>query len=596
MARPIITPVNVNATAPETFEVLNQRMRVVEEQTSSLLKDLEALGVNSYRVELVPSQPLEHSDDHHAISPLCARGAFGGEDSVLWKHCEKLVSRMCRLESVMHTLKLNMFRLQTEKELNPQHTANLEQRLNTIQEEHMQELKMLQAEGWRLRQQLSDSQEEAEKACERVERLSAALEIATATKLKEQLCKESSLRKSLEESQAVLLYRVQDMEQTVENERKQVHILQQDCNSLRQDIQTAQERLQKEEERAIQLEQECTQLRADLESHERAISKLSEEEQAARLSFSKEREENLKLRSEITALQEMAEKVQVLNEKLSQQCTELSEALRRVSLENAKLISDHQAALKEEQDNINRKLQEQDLLLDSARASVMGELQILQKEKADLQRGRDALLAEHADCKQKASEVAEAATTQKELLEATVARLQSELEAALQRSDSLQKEKERLQEEMQRTVHDLMQENNKLEAELSGNKLEISPLRDRLTALEEENKKLTEREASLEHQLQAQQQVERILVNLTDEKNKLVCDNGKLQIRMRQLEEELQPLADARSENNRLHELNAALESRYNQANAELGSLKMNTQKMQAHLKQVQKCPTLPLC
>ncbi|XP_077175400.1 coiled-coil domain-containing protein 150 isoform X2 [Paroedura picta] len=529
MARPVIAPVSVSATAPETFAVLNQRMRVVEEQTSTLLKDLEGLGANDYRVEFFPPKPLERSEGCHFISPLCARVAFAGENGTLWKNCENMVSRMCRLESMVQTLKLNVFRLQTDKEMNPQHAANLKRRLDTIQEEHLQELKVLQAEGMTLRQQVSDLRDEAEEARERAERLSAALEIATATKrdvamaaeelratkikmnrslqeLREQLSTESSMRKSLEESQAVLLYRVQDMEQTVEKERKQVHILQQDCNGLHRDIQDTQGRLREEEERAVQLEQECARLRADLESREVAISRLSEEEKAAQLSFSREHEENLKLRSEIAALQEMAGRVQVLNEQLNQQCTELSEALRSVTTENTKLISEHQAALKAEQDKINRKLQEQDSLLDAARASIMGELQNLQKEKAELQREMESLCAEHADCKQKACEVSETATTQKELLEAVVTGLQSELEAVLQGRDSLFKDKERLAEE----------------------------------------------------------------------------------VKVQQLEEELQPLAEAHAESGRLRELSLALETKCNQVNAELGSLRMSLQKTQAQLKQTQ--------
>lgn len=49
MARPIISPVSINPTAPETFEVLNQRMRVVEEQTSALLRDLRTLDGKGQR-------------------------------------------------------------------------------------------------------------------------------------------------------------------------------------------------------------------------------------------------------------------------------------------------------------------------------------------------------------------------------------------------------------------------------------------------------------------------------------------------------------------------------------------------------------------
>ncbi|XP_066471588.1 coiled-coil domain-containing protein 150 [Tiliqua scincoides] len=610
MARPIISPMSVNATTPETFVVLDQRMRVVEEQTNELLRNLQTLGVNRHSTELFSSKPLENSD-HQSISPVRARVAFVGKSDTLWRTCETLVNRMCRLESVVQTMKLNMFRLQTEKELNPQHAANLEQRLNTLQEEHMQELKVLQMEGRMLCQQLSESREEEEKARDQVQRLSAALEIATATKrdvaiaaeelratktkmscklqeLTEHLSKESSTRKSLEESQGVLLYRVQDMEATVEKERKQVHILQQDCNSLRQDIQVAQERLHKEEERAVQLEQECVQLKAHLESQESTISRLSEEGKTIQQSFSKEHEENTQLRAEITALREVAEKVQVLNEQLNQQCAHLNNSLRSVTMENAKLISDHQTTLKAEQEKINQKLQEQDLLLDAARTSIKGEVQIVQKEKAQLERQIEALRSEHANCKQRACTFEEATATQKELLESTVARLRRELEAALQEKDSLLGEKRRLEEEMQKTIHEITEEKNRLEAELTENKLETGPLKDTLKALEEENKKLTEREAALKHQQHAQQQVEKVLAVVTDDKNKLVYDKGKLQTKIQQLEEEVRSLTDARSENSKLRNLNTALETRYNQVNTELGSIKVNMQRMEAQLTQTQ--------
>ncbi|XP_061464144.1 coiled-coil domain-containing protein 150 [Rhineura floridana] len=611
MARPIISPVNIQSTAPETFVVLNQRMRVVEEQTNALLRDLQALGVNGHSMDLFPSKPSENSEDHQSIRPVQARVAFVGTNDTLWQTCETLVNRMCRLESVVQTLKLNMFRLQTEKELNPKHAANLEQRLNTIQEEHIEELKVLQTEGRMLCHQLRESREEEEKARDQVQRLSAALEIATATKrdvaiaadelratnnkmnqklqkLTEKVSKESSTRQSLEESQAILLYQMHEMEVSVEKERKQVHLLQQDCNSLRQDIQISRERLQKEEERTVQLEQHCKQLKADLEARESTISKLSEEGKTAQLSLSKEHQENMQLRSEITALREVAEKMQVLNEQLTQQCAELNGTLRKVTMENAQLISDHQTALKVEQDKINQKLQEQDSILDAARASIVGELQIVQNEKAQLQREIEALCAEHAGCKQKASEIEESTAAQKELLESTVARIRSELDTALQERDSLLKEKERQEEEMQKTIHEITQENKILEAELTENKLEIGPLKDMMKMLEEENKKLMEREAALEHQQHAQQQVKQVLEELTDNKNKLAYDKGKLQTRVQQLEEEVQSFMDARSENSQLRKLNTALETKFNQVNAELGSTRINMQRMEAHLKQTQ--------
>nr|XP_048726248.1 coiled-coil domain-containing protein 150 isoform X7 [Caretta caretta] len=553
MARPPIAPMSVRATAPEAFAVLRQRMSVVEEQTSALARDLEMLGVNGQSLDLFHSKPLETPGSPQPVSPVRARVAFAGESDMLWKNCESLVNRMCRLESVVQTLKLNLFRLQTEKELNPKHAAHLEQRMNAMQEEHLQELKVVQLEAMKLRQQLSEAKEDVEKAQEEVQRLSAALEIATATKtdvaiaaeelrttkhimnhrlqeLREQLFQEASLRESLEESQATMLQRVQDMEITVEAER----------------------------------------------------------EQNAQLSFSKEHEENVQLRSEITALRETAEKVQAINDQLNQQCSELSATLRRVSMENAKLISDHQAMLKAEQERMTQKLLEQDLLLDAARANIIGELQSMRNEKVQLQKELEALHTEHSGCRQKACLAEQMTTTQKVLLESTIARLRGELETALKERGSLLLEKESLQQEMKKAASDITQERNKLEVELTGNKLEMGAMRSTLQNLEKENKRLMDRLAALEHQQYAQQQVEQVLAELTDSKNKLAYDKGKLQTKVQQLGEELQSLADAHSENSHLRKLNTALETKYTQVNIELGSVKINMQRMEAQLKQAQ--------
>ncbi|XP_064371206.1 coiled-coil domain-containing protein 150 isoform X2 [Dromaius novaehollandiae] len=541
MARPTVSPTSVKATAPEAFAVLRQRMRVVEEQASALARDLETLGVNGLSLGLFHSKTFEAPASYPAVSPVQARVAFVGENT-LWKNCESLVNRMCRVESVVQTLKLNISCLQTEKELNPKHAAQLEQQLNAMQEEHLQEMKVVQQEAMKLCQQLSDMKEAEEKAKEEVQRLSAALEIRTATQmdvaiaaedlrntkqkmncrlqdLMEHLSHEISLRESLEESQATMMCHVQDMETTVEAERKQVQILQQDCQELRKDVQLAQERLQEEKERTAQLEQQCTQLKAELDSRNCIISQLNEEEKNAQLSFNRQQKENLQLQSKLTALQETAEKVQVLNDHLSHQCSDLSTTLQSVAMENVKLISDHQAILKSEQEKMTRQLQEQDSLLDAACADILGELQSVQHERAQLQKELEALHTEHGKCRQKASLKEEAAAMQRKLLECTVARLQGELETALQERGSLLAEKEDLKQEIKTTTNEITQERNKLEVEKTENK-----------TLAEENKRLLDRLAALEHQQHAQQKVQQVLAELTNSKNKLAYDKGKLQM------------------------------------------------------------------
>lgn len=63
---------------------------------------------------------------------------------------------------------------------------------------------------------------------------------------------------------------------------------------------------------------------------------------------------------------------------------------------------------------------------------------------------RDHLVLEHNQCIQKAQDAEKRAAVQKELLESTIARLRSELEASMQEKTSLLEEKEGLQGEVDR--------------------------------------------------------------------------------------------------------------------------------------------------
>ncbi|GCB70696.1 hypothetical protein scyTo_0010833 [Scyliorhinus torazame] len=172
-----IPPIHVGATAPESFTVLQHRIVTAEEQTDALIQELEDLG---FGIEDTGASKIGEHTSHRPVSPFHVRKAFGTENDVLWKNCESLVSRVCRLESVIQTMKLNIFRIQTAKELRPEHSVD---RLAVMQEEHIQELKKMQREIMRFRQQLSEVSEEKEAAHEEIERLSAALEMATATKI-----------------------------------------------------------------------------------------------------------------------------------------------------------------------------------------------------------------------------------------------------------------------------------------------------------------------------------------------------------------------------------------------------------------------------
>ncbi|XP_024210763.2 coiled-coil domain-containing protein 150 isoform X2 [Pan paniscus] len=572
VSRPVLSPTHINATASETFTVLQQRMRIVEEQTSSLRDDLIMLDFGEKRGYLEAPNCLEDLDSQKVISPIQNEAICAGKTDILWKNCEFLVNRMCRLESLMQSLKMNIFRLQTEKDLNPQKTAFLKDRLNAIQEEHSKDLKLLHLEVMNLRQRLRAIKEEEDKAQDEVQRLTATLEIASQTKknaaiieeelkttkrkmnlkiqeLRRQLAQEKYLRESLEKSASAMLLKIQEMGSTVEVERKQVHILQQNCIALRDSIQSTQELLAQEQKKKEELEIATSQLKSDLTSRDDLISKLVEENKNLQISFNKEHEENAYLRSEIMSLHEASEKAQVLNDQLTKKCSELSCMLQTVTMEKARIIADHQAILQVEQKMMTQTFQEQNLLLDAAHASITNELQTVQNEKTQLQAHLDHLILEHNQCIQKAQDAEKRTAVQKELLESTIARLRGELEASMQEKKSLLEEKERFQREV-----------------------DINTLTHNLQTLEEENKHLADQMASLElqqvtsdyHGL-AQQKVEKVLGKITESKNRLAYENGKLQIKVKQLEEQVQSFTDTSLQNDHLRKMNKSLQTKYAQ-------------------------------
>ncbi|XP_020930575.1 coiled-coil domain-containing protein 150 isoform X8 [Sus scrofa] len=541
VSRPVISPTHINATASETFTVLQQRMRIVEEQTSSLRDDLIMLDFGEKRGQLETPECLEQPVSQSIISPIQKEIICSGKTDILWKNCEFLVNRMCRLESLIQSLKMNIFRLQTEKELNPQKTAFLKDRLNTIQEEHSRDLKLLQLEVMNLRQQLRDVKEEEDKAQD-------------------------------EKNAAIIEEELKITKRKMNLKIQEVQILQQNCIALRNSIQTTQELLAQEQQQKGELETATSQLKSDLVSRDDLISKLVEENKNLQMSFSKEHEENAYLRSEIMSLHEASEKAQALNEQLTRNCSELNSMLQTVRMENTRIIANHQAILQEEQKMMTKTFQEQNLLLDAAHASITSELQTVQNEKTQLQVHLDHLILEHNQCTQKAQDAEKRTAVQKELLESTIVRLRDELEASMQEKNSLLEEKERLQSKVNKAEKEVAQEKSNLEEELAKNKVDINALTHNLQTLEEKNKQLADQMASLEleqatsdyHWL-ARQQVENVLGKITESKNKLAYEKGKLQIKVKQLEEQLHSFTETSSQNDHLRKLNKALEGKYAQ-------------------------------
>ncbi|XP_067307711.1 coiled-coil domain-containing protein 150 isoform X6 [Pseudorasbora parva] len=567
MSRPVVCPLTVGATAPESLSVLQRRLQTAEEQTEELMRSLGSLGASA---DLLPVNSSNRSSSRllRPVSPVNIHQALSAAgEGLLWTLCETLVARVCRLESVLHTLKLTIFRLEMNRELNPSLTECVQERLTALQEQHEEEQRCSRRELLRLQDGLQKACEERQEAQQEVLRLREALE----AKKEEQMAQETAAHLEAEQSHNALLLRVEEMERVVERERGQVEVLQADCLALRTDGQANRAELRKREEQILDLERECQQLQNHSRVKETLISQLSKEIKSVKTALQKQQQENSRLIRDGQDLRAAADQVQVLNDKLEVQCSELSTALHSLTLKNTRLQTEYQNNIKVERDRVSKHLKEQDLLLDTARRNIQAELQGTISEKLVLQKELEALKMDHSELQQSSTVSQETAVSHQQMLERTIQRLQGELSCAVRDGETLREERDHMKSEMNSAVFLLEKEKNILETQLSEIKVELTTVNSALQKQKEENKELMESLTAMEHQQVTHRQVEQMLWELTDSKNKLAYEKGKLQARVQQMAADLKTLkADCTQHG----QTNSKLQNSYTQMQRENQTLK----------------------
>lgn len=564
MSRPVICPLTVGATAPESLSVLQRRLQKAEEQTEELRRSLGSLGASADQL-LVNSS---NSSKRRPFSPVNIHGPLSATgEGLLWRQSETLVARVCRLESVLHTLKLTIFRLEMNRELNPSHTA----RLTALQEQHEEEQRSSHRDLLHVQDQLTQACEERQEAQREVLRLTEALEKTNSAKKEEQMAQETAAHLEAEQSHNALLRRVEEMERVVERERGQVEVLQVDCHVLRTDGQANRAELKKREEQILYLERECQQLRDHSRVKETLISQLSNEIKSVKTALQKQQQDNSRLVRDGRDLRAAAEQVQVLNDKLEVQCSELSTALHSSTLENTRLHTEYQNNIKAERDRVSKHLKEQDLLLDTARRNIQAELQGTISEKLVLQKELEALKMDHSELQQSSTVSQVTAVSHQQMLERTIQRLQGELSCAGRDGETLREERDHMKSEMNSAIFLLQKEKNILETQLSEIKVELTTVNSALQKQKEESEELMESLAVMEHQQVTHRQVEQMLWDLTDSKNKLAYEKGKLQARVQQMAAELKTL---KADCNEHCQTNTKLQYSYTQMQIENQTLK----------------------
>ncbi|XP_022099991.1 coiled-coil domain-containing protein 150-like [Acanthaster planci] len=609
--RPVMPPSRPAGKSPtaQALSLLQKKLNTAEAETANLVRQLADLGF--------PTDSNPQSKNKDSAEPVAPFLPSTADNEALRKHYEALVGRLCRTESQLQTLKLNLCALQAERDLGREGaalaaaTALNEESLMRHREAHEDEVRKLNKELVRTRTEWKEVLEQRNEADEEARRLSIALEEATTAKselavayedlmsskqkinkrnseLREELAREGSLRRSLEDSHGALLERVREMEELVESERQEVQILSSDCSELREEGARIQKERRSQASQQARLEETVRTLRGDLGAKEVQLAEIREENQVLLSTLNGIKRENVALRNEMQNSRAASHSTEAQVQQFEEERSALYSALTQALSASTSPQGLQQIAKISEPGSVALKVTDSLRRLEAERTRLQSLLSEEKKQKESAER----ISSELRDSLRIADERYQDATQQHQShvqsLENAIDDLKQELAALQHRNQDALKAKEHLLQEVNLAVDGMSDETARLHQELAQSKLEVTSLGHDKQYLTEENRRLMERITALEQQQDAQEKVQSTIAELLESKNRLAYDKGRLQSRVDQLQKELEGLANARTDGLQLQKVNVAMQAQYTKTTSELSSVKVTMQRLESKLRQEQ--------
>lgn len=132
--RAVIPPLTVEPLPEkQSYEILESRLKAAENDTRQLIDQLGSMGFEA------PHQENE-VNSYQPVSPF--RGQVNGANFEKFKtNYEALVSRVCKNESVLQSLKLNLVNLQGDKNFKQKNdTEHIKEKFHNAREAYEQEI------------------------------------------------------------------------------------------------------------------------------------------------------------------------------------------------------------------------------------------------------------------------------------------------------------------------------------------------------------------------------------------------------------------------------------------------------------------------
>lgn len=172
MSRRVISPTLHATSSPQhTFEVMQRRLEMAEEETKRLVDQLAEYGFSKDRADNLESSK---SGRIEPVQPFKATGTVSPQMEILQRNYDQMVARVCRAESTIQSLKLAMCSLEAEKNLA---TIDKEPDVVTLPKDtYENEIKKLKKDLQRYKKELQICEDGRKEAQEMVKRLASELD------------------------------------------------------------------------------------------------------------------------------------------------------------------------------------------------------------------------------------------------------------------------------------------------------------------------------------------------------------------------------------------------------------------------------------
>ncbi|XP_057303849.1 putative leucine-rich repeat-containing protein DDB_G0290503 isoform X1 [Hydractinia symbiolongicarpus] len=525
--QPLPSTTASNSPANKTFELLKERLEQAESEAQKLSSQLVSYGFKT--------SPAKNNNKD-------STGSQSVSDN-------RMISRVCKMESVLESLRSGINSLEADKSETP---SQLLLEKNQIQETYSLKIQELQEEVDKQKAVIKchiDAKLLLEKQIAKLKKASVKrteTQKALLTKLKEKdnelaslqnelnqikknVSKEVESRKRIEDSHSLLHLKISEMEATVEAERMNVSKVNAQCESLTNDAMLARKEFEREYTRRLDLEN-------ILEVQSNNIECIKEEINIKSGEYNQVKKQCQDLESQCQQFKRKCEKLQKALEASSSENQELKELLKVASVDNQALVIQSKEVLLREQAKVKNIVAQQNKLLDSTKASMLQELKNQHKNTERTESENLLLKRKIVEYESKHDESDFKLKMLEQNYTIEISRLEAALLSSQNKNDELRKQLEAIEKEGVLKNNNL--QNDKLHAMQRVQELEEELKQVQLFGqrMKHEKNELMDKLSWISMSQQSQNDLEKKMVEMVKEKNSLAYEKGILSSKVKTLE------------------------------------------------------------